>query len=125
MEHGSAGCDLALRDRWGTARTVRSDVIVLGTGYGYALPEAMQPLAHRLSWDREGLPVRADFSVEWDGPPGLRIYAQDAARNVRGVADPNLSLMACRSAIIANSLLGRQAYDVGGESSVFDFDKIP
>jgi lysine N6-hydroxylase len=125
MEHGSAGCDLALRDRWGTPRTVRSDVIVLGTGYGYALPEAMQPLADRLSWDRDGLPVRADFSVEWDGPPGLRIYAQDAARNVRGVADPNLSLMAWRSAIIANSLLGRQAYDVGGESSVFDFDKIP
>jgi lysine N6-hydroxylase len=44
---------------------------------------------------------------------------------VRGVADPNLSLMAWRSAIIANSLLGRQVYDVGGESSVFDFDKIP
>jgi hypothetical protein len=30
--------------------------------------------------------------------------------------------MAWRSAIIANSLLGRQVYDVTGESSVFDFD---
>jgi lysine N6-hydroxylase len=42
---------------------------------------------------------------------------------MRGIADPNLSLMAWRSAIIANSLLGREAYDVKGESSVFDLDK--
>jgi lysine N6-hydroxylase len=123
MQHTSAGCDLALRDRWSASRTVRADVIVLGTGYIYALPEAMRPLADRMSWDRDGLPVRADFSVEWDGPPELRIYAQDAARQMRGVADPNLSLMAWRSAIIANSLLGRQVYDVSGESSVLDFDK--
>ena len=120
MQHTSAGCDLALRDRWGTSRTVRADVIVLGTGSSYVLPEAMQQLAKQLSWDRDGFPVRADFSVEWDGPPELRIYAQDAARHMRGVADPNLSLMAWRSAIIANSLLGRQVYDVTGESSVFD-----
>jgi lysine N6-hydroxylase len=123
MQHTSAGSDLALRDRWSASRTVRADVIVLGTGYIYALPEAMRPLADRMSWDRDGLPVRADFSVEWDGPPELRIYAQDAARQMRGVADPNLSLMAWRSAIIANSLLGRQVYDVSGESSVLDFDK--
>jgi lysine N6-hydroxylase len=122
MEHSSAGCDLALRDRWGASRTVHADVIVLGTGSSYVLPEAMQPLASRMSWDRDGFPVRADFSVEWDGPPELRIYAQDAARHMRGVADPNLSLMAWRSGIIANSLLGRQVYDVSGESSVFDLD---
>jgi lysine N6-hydroxylase len=121
MEHSSAGCDLSLRDRWGEGRTVRADVIVLGTGSSYVLPEAMQPLASRMTWDRDGFAVRADFSLEWDGPPELRIYAQDAARHMRGVADPNLSLMAWRSAIIANSLLGRQVYDVSGESSVFDF----
>ena len=121
MQHTSAGCDLPLRDRWGASRTVRADVIVLGTGASYALPEALQPLADRLTWDRDGFPVRADFTVEWDGPPELRIYAQDAARHMRGVADPNLSLMAWRSAIIANSLLGRQVYEVSGESSAFDF----
>jgi lysine N6-hydroxylase len=122
MQHTSEGCDLALRDRWGERRTVRADVIVLGTGSSYSLPDAMQPLANRMSWNRDGFPIRADFSVEWDGPPELRIYAQDAARHMRGVADPNLSLMAWRSAIIANSLLGRRLYDVSGESSVFDFE---
>jgi lysine N6-hydroxylase len=73
MQHTPSGCDLALRDRWGATETVRADVIVLGTGSSYALPEAMQPLASRMSWDRDGFPVRADFSVEWDGPPELRI----------------------------------------------------
>jgi lysine N6-hydroxylase len=122
MQHRSDGCDLSLRDRWGASRIVRADVIVLGTGYSYELPDAMRPLGDRLTWDQDGFPVRADFSVEWNGPPDLRIYAQDAARHMRGVADPNLSLMAWRSAIIANSLLGRHVYDVSGESSVFDFD---
>ena len=95
--------------------------MVLATGFLYDLPEAMRPLADRLTWDRNGFPMRADFSIIWDGPAGLRIYAQDAARQVRGVADPNLSLMAWRSATIANSLLGKTAYDVAGESSALDF----
>ncbi|HVH65256.1 MAG TPA: SidA/IucD/PvdA family monooxygenase [Candidatus Acidoferrum sp.] len=122
IRRGSLGCDIGLRSRWGANQRVRAEVVVLGTGFVYELPHAMQPLADRLHWDRDGFPVRDDFSIEWDGPPGLRIYAQDAARHMRGVADPNLSLMAWRSAIIANSLLDRQVYDVSGESSVFDFD---
>src|SRR4029077_13936850 len=115
------GCELVLRSRWGDAQRVRADIVVLATGFAYDLPEAMRPLADRLSWDRDGFPVRGDFSIVWDGPPNLRIYAQDAARHMRGVADPNLSLMAWRSAIIANSLLGRTAYEVAGESSALDF----
>lgn len=122
VRHGSAGCELVLRSRWGDAGTVAADIVVLGTGFSYELPEAMQPLAGLLHWDRDGFPVRRDFSVEWDGPPNLHIYAQDAARHMRGIADPNLSLMAWRSAIIANSLLNRQLYDVGGESTVFDLE---
>jgi lysine N6-hydroxylase len=125
LRPGAPGCELVLRSRWGDAQRVRADIVVLATGFAYDLPDAMRPLADRLSWDRDGFPVRADFSVVWDGPPNLRIYAQDAARNMRGVADPNLSLMAWRSAIIANSLLGRTAYDVAGESSAFDFQETP
>ena len=122
IRRASPGCDLGLRSQWGDSQRVRDEVVVLGTGFNYELPVAMQPLAAQMTWDRDGFPVRSDFSIEWDAPPGLRIYAQDAARHMRGVADPNLSLMAWRSAIIANSLLGRQVYDVTGESSVFDFD---
>jgi lysine N6-hydroxylase len=123
MRRATRGYELSLHDRWGTTHTVRADLVVLATGSSYALPEALQPLAGRIRWDRDGYTVRSDFSIEWDGPPGLRIYAQNAARHMRGIADPNLSLMAWRSAVIANSLLGRAVYDVNGESSVFDFDR--
>ena len=122
IRRAAPGCDIGLRSRWGDSQRIRAEVVVLGTGFSYELPAAMQPLAGRMTWDRDGFPVRRDFSIEWDGPPGLRIYAQDAARHMRGVADPNLSLMAWRSAIIANSLIGRPVYDVAGESSVFDFN---
>lgn len=124
LRSGAPGCELVLRSRWGDVQRVRADIVVLATGFVYDLPEAMRPLADRLSWDRDGFPVRADFSIAWDGPANLRIYAQDAARHMRGVADPNLSLMAWRSAMIANSLLGKTAYEVEGESSALDFQEI-
>jgi lysine N6-hydroxylase len=123
MRRAPRGYELSLRDRWGKTQTISADLIVLATGASYALPDAMRPLAGRIGWDRDGYVVRSDFSIEWDGPPGLHIYAQNAARHMRGVADPNLSLMAWRSAVIANSLLGRTVYDVNGESSAFDFDR--
>jgi lysine N6-hydroxylase len=120
LRPGAPGCELLLRSRWGDMQSVRADIVVLATGFEYDLPEAMRPLADRLTWDRDGFPVRADFSIVWDGPANLRIYAQDAARHMRGVADPNLSLMAWRSAMIANSLLGKTAYEVEGESSALE-----
>jgi lysine N6-hydroxylase len=123
MRRASQGWELGLCDRWGKTQSVRADIVVLATGASYALPDALRPLASRIRWDRDGYAVRSDFSIEWDGPPGLRMYAQNAARHMRGIADPNLSLMAWRSAVIANSLLGRPVYDVTGESSVFDFDR--
>lgn len=123
LRRGSSGWDLTLQDRWGKTDRVRADLVVLCTGASYAMPDAMRPLVDRIRWDKDGYAVRSDFSIEWDGPPGLHIYAQNAARHMRGVADPNLSLMAWRSAVIANSLLGRAVYDVNGESSVFDFDR--
>src|SRR5207249_1199317 len=58
---GAPGCELVLRSRWGDTQRIRADIVVLATGFAYELPEAMRPLADRLSWDRDGFPVRADF----------------------------------------------------------------
>ena len=98
-----------------------ADVVILCTGFQYALPSCLGPLRHRLHLEDEQLVVRPDFSVEWDGPEDLKIYVQNATRHCRGVADPNLSLMAWRSCKIINSILGQDVYDVEDPHTVIDW----
>jgi len=101
--------------------TLDVDVVILCTGWDYSLPSCLQPLASRLDRDGSGFSVRPDFSIDWDGPESLRFYVQNAARHSHGIAEPNLSIMAWRSARIVNSLAGRTVYDVDAASSVFDW----
>jgi lysine N6-hydroxylase len=89
-----------------------ADTVILATGYTQELPDILAPLRGRISLT-DGFPeLRADFSLVWDGPPDRRIFLQNAARHSHGIADPNLSLLAWRAAVIVNSLLGKDVYDV-------------
>jgi lysine N6-hydroxylase len=94
----------------------------LCTGLCYSFPECLQPLASRIPRKDGNLIVREDYSIKWDGPEGCNIYVQNAARHCRGIADPNLSLMAWRSGIIVNSLAGRCVYNVHETSSLIEWD---
>jgi lysine N6-hydroxylase len=98
--------------RSGSGDVVRRqvDVVICATGYRHGLPAVLSGMRHRLPRS-DDFEVRADFSLDWDGPPDNRVYVQNAARRHFGVADPNLSLLAWRSAVIVNSLLGWQRYD--------------
>lgn len=102
IEHGLTG------DR--TAVTV--DVVVLCTGYRYRIPAFLSRLRSRILCKQTGYQYHEDFSIEWDGYPKNKIYVQNAAINARGIADPNLSLMAWRSANIINDLVGWPRYAV-------------
>lgn len=95
----------------GKWESIEVDFVILCTGYTRSLPY-LTPLAGRISKCADGFDVRPDFSVVWDGPSHRRIYIQNGARHTHGVADPNLSLMAWRSAAIINSLVGTQVYKV-------------
>jgi lysine N6-hydroxylase len=63
------------------------------------------------------LEVNRDYSLEWDGPAGARLYVQNMSEPTHGVADPNLSLAAWRSAQILNAVTGRKVYRVDHETS--------
>jgi len=99
-----------------------ADVIILCTGFEYRMPEFLQPLKERIHWTKDGYCLHEDFSIEWDGPRDQKIYVQNGARNQRGIADPNLSLMAWRSAIIINSLMKQKVYEVEQVSSLFELE---
>ncbi|ATL66205.1 lysine N(6)-hydroxylase/L-ornithine N(5)-oxygenase family protein [Nocardia terpenica] len=100
------------------------DLVVCATGYQHDLPRPLAPLRSVLLSGDGTTRVRADFSLDWTGPAGNRVYVQNAARQHFGVADPNLSLLAWRSATIANSLLGFERYDTGAVSAALDWQTV-
>lgn len=120
MSADSGGWVLEIQDRLSDQwKLFHVDLVVLCTGFEHLLPSYLEPLIERIPWGRDGFSIRDDFSIEWDGPASLKIYVQNAARHSRGIADPNLSLMAWRSATIINSLAGRCVYDIIEANSVF------
>jgi lysine N6-hydroxylase len=96
----------------GSRTEVEVDYLILCTGYSWVRPAYLEPILDRIELVNGEFHHQEDYSIVWDGLPEHRIYVQNAARNARGIADPNLSLLAWRSAKIINSLLGRKAYDV-------------
>lgn len=64
--------------------------------------------------DREMI-LESDYSVRWKGMNGHRIYALNRGRLSHGLPDLNLTLLPVRSAIVINSMFGREAYRVADE----------
>jgi lysine N6-hydroxylase len=91
--------------------TAVADVVILATGYRSALPECMGALGDQLERDRDGyLTLSPDYRARWSGSDQHRIYVQNGGRYSHGIADPQLSLAAHRSAVIVNSVMDRDVY---------------
>lgn len=117
---GALAVTLHDEDRGATQRCV-VDTVVFCTGYRSAFPDFLEPLRDRLT-DADGrLRVGADYSLDWDGPAGLRIYVQNFAESTHGIADPNLSLAAFRSARVLNSIATREIYRVDQAQATTDW----
>ncbi|MGP3948148.1 lysine N(6)-hydroxylase/L-ornithine N(5)-oxygenase family protein [Streptomyces sp. 7N604] len=98
-------------DQPGEVEHHEADVVVWATGFRSAPTDFLAPIAGRLEREDGELRVDQDFAVQWDGPPGRDIFVQNAARQQRGLADPNLSLNAWRSQRIADRLRGVRSDD--------------
>ncbi|MFA9789000.1 lysine 6-monooxygenase, partial [Klebsiella pneumoniae] len=71
------------------------------------------PLMSRIAMrDECNFKVRDDFTLEWNGPKENNIFAVNASMQTHGIAEPQLSLMAWRSARILNRALGRDLFDL-------------
>ncbi|WP_433261024.1 lysine N(6)-hydroxylase/L-ornithine N(5)-oxygenase family protein [Actinosynnema sp. CS-041913] len=108
-----AGWELTVRPN-GAARPAERttvDVVVWATGFRPAGLDFLAPIADRL--EREGAEFKLDhnFAVVWDGPPEHHVFVQNGARVQRGLADPNLSLIAWRSQRIADRIRGVKSDD--------------
>lgn len=105
----------------GETNNYEADIVIFATGFEYQPPKFLEPIMGRLKSNLNGFDINEDFCIEWDGPKENKIFIQNGARHVRGVADPNLSLVAWRSAKIINCLAGEKVYDLENESSVFNW----
>ncbi|MEV2241952.1 SidA/IucD/PvdA family monooxygenase [Micromonospora sp. NPDC049891] len=104
---------------------VPAHVIVFCTGYRGGTPAYLAGLDPQPRRDGGQLRIGRDYRLDWGGPEPLSIYVQNAAEHTHGIADPNLSLAAWRSARIINSIYGRQVYDTEREQSTSQFGPVP
>jgi lysine N6-hydroxylase len=106
-------------DRPDVVEHIEVDTIVWATGFRSAATDFLAPIAGRL--EREGGEYRIDqnFAVYWDGPRDRNIFIQNAAREQRGLADPNLSLIAWRSQRIVDRLCGTGTNETNDQLASF------
>jgi lysine N6-hydroxylase len=83
---------------------IEADVIIWATGFRPTAMTFLEPLVGRMEREGDELRVDPDFAVRWDGPADRNVFLQNAARGQRGLADPNLSLVAWRSQRICDRL---------------------
>lgn len=101
-----------------------ADIIILCTGYHWQYPDYLLPLRQLISMQDNQLLINKDYSLIWNGPKQNRIYIQNGAKHTHGVADPNLCLMAWRSASIINSIAEKSLYDIEDDSTVIHWDQL-
>ncbi|POR24071.1 hypothetical protein BWK58_08835 [Flavobacterium columnare] len=100
----------------------KSDVIILGTGYKYGIPKCILDLSANYEKVDEMFIVDEEYRlVPKNKDLKGNIYIHNGARHIRGVADPNLSLLAWRSGVIINSLMNKEVYDVTNEKSILSW----
>jgi lysine N6-hydroxylase len=109
--HGSVAlwCE---RD-WGGRERHTARYVVLATGREPAALPFSPGVRELIDADATGQPVvEQDYSLRWKHGAEHRLFVQNRGRLSHGVADPNLSLLAVRSAIIINSLLDRNVFPI-------------
>ncbi|HEY0134151.1 MAG TPA: SidA/IucD/PvdA family monooxygenase [Nannocystis sp.] len=114
-EHGP-GFSLQLHNLLDDEREALAvDWVILCTGLRTQLPPCVEPLLPLLQRDDRGdLQVDANFVVGAASGAG-RLYIVNGGRTSHGVAESQLSLMAWRSAVILNDVLGRPRFAVEHE----------
>jgi lysine N6-hydroxylase len=93
-----------------TTCVVRTQRLVLATGYAQRQPRLLGPVDALVRRDSRGRPlIRRDHSVVLEGTDA-GLYVQNAELHTHGVGAPDLGLGAYRAAAILNAVAGREVY---------------
>lgn len=117
-EGGSYVLDLHHREQDEPMR-MRTDALVVGTGYASSVPGFLDPVRDRLRLDEHGRFVAGPtYSV---GQRDGEVFVQNAEEHTHGFVAPDLGMGAFRNAIVLNTITGREVYPVEKRIAVQEF----
>jgi lysine N6-hydroxylase len=89
---------------------LRSEGLILATGYKYAEPEFLKPVQGRLRYDTRGnFDVARNYAID---TTGRGVFLQNAGVHTHSITSPDLGMGAYRNASIIRELLGTEYYPV-------------
>ncbi|MEU9732083.1 lysine N(6)-hydroxylase/L-ornithine N(5)-oxygenase family protein [Streptomyces sp. NPDC048002] len=102
---------LSLRqEEQGKEYELRTEGLVLATGYAYAEPEFLAPIADRLVRDARGsFDVARNYAID---VTGRGVFLQNAGVHTHSITSPDLGMGAYRNSFIISELLGSEYYPV-------------
>ncbi|MGW1491059.1 lysine N(6)-hydroxylase/L-ornithine N(5)-oxygenase family protein [Streptomyces sp. NPDC002402] len=84
--------------------------LILATGYKYAEPEFLKPVADRIRRDGQGrFDVARNYAID---TAGREIFLQNAGVHTHSITSPDLGMGAYRNAYIIGELLGSEYYAI-------------
>ncbi|WP_310621589.1 lysine N(6)-hydroxylase/L-ornithine N(5)-oxygenase family protein [Flexibacterium corallicola] len=123
LSHNGSHYDLVCQQIIGDVKESHSvDIIILATGASPKLPQFLEDLKPRLDLDERGLPKLDDaYEIQWDGPSQNKIFGLNMGLRSHGIVDPQMSLMAWRSAKIINRLMDKEIFETTAGHSLVDW----
>lgn len=102
---------LGLRqEEQGEEFALRTEGLILATGYRYRVPEFLDPIRDRLRFDGHGrFDVARNYSID---TTGRGVFLQNSGVHTHSITSPDLGMGAYRNSYIIAELLGREAYPV-------------
>ncbi|MFC9928751.1 lysine N(6)-hydroxylase/L-ornithine N(5)-oxygenase family protein [Streptomyces sp. NPDC127190] len=98
------------QDEQGKDFEIRSEALVLATGYHYTPPAFLDPVRDRLRFDGHGrFDVARNYSVDHTG---RGVFLQNAGVHTHSITSPDLGMGPYRNAYIIRELLGTEYYPV-------------
>ncbi|MFF8383281.1 lysine N(6)-hydroxylase/L-ornithine N(5)-oxygenase family protein [Streptomyces kanasensis] len=102
---------LGLRqEEQGKEYEIRTEGLVLATGYKYSVPAFLEPVRDRLRWDARGrFDIARNYSID---TTGRGVFLQNAGVHAHSITSPDLGMGAYRNSYIIRELLGTEYYPV-------------
>ncbi|MDA9557832.1 SidA/IucD/PvdA family monooxygenase [Vibrio sp.] len=99
-----------------------ADIVILATGFQSMTPQCLQPIKEHIHFTPQGdFTLSPNFEVQWSHSASNKLFSLNTGMHSHGIAEPQLSLMAWRSAKVINQFMQKPLYDLSAGSGMLDW----